>query len=183
MARRKVPRDANGVPLPKLLVTYRCRVCAMRFKATIYEGDPDPACPNLDCQTVQTPIGLDVSAGRVPAIGGSHHTRAFDAATQIVMEDQKLTNLSDATREGDSMAPKLPHAQQRVADAIFDPRARARLFGGNTVGGLMNRLAGAGAAGAASIVQPSQDYRDPIAAIHNVKSSPPTNIIASDTRR
>ena len=181
MARRKVPRDENGLPLPKLLVTYRCKGCGVKFKATIYQGDPDPDCPNLECSTTQTSIGFDPSTGRAPSMGGSLGVRAFDEATSIVMADQGLTNLSDAPREGDSMAPKLPIAQQRVADAVFDPAARARLFGG---GHPLNRLArGAGVAGGMPPVniQPSADYRDPIQAIHAARSSPPTHIIAGDS--
>lgn len=178
MARRKVPRGPDGLPLPKLLVTYRCKVCAVKFKATIYDGDPDPACPNLECGEVQTAIGLDVAGGRAPSVGGSLGTRAFDRATDIVMQDQHLTNLSDAKYEGDSMAPKLGHAQQKIADSMFDPKARAEVFGGMRGGGsLLNRIAGQGAGAASSLIQPSRHYRDPIAPIHAARSAPPVNII------
>ena len=180
MARRKVPRDANGVALPKLLVTYRCKVCAVKFKSEIYEGDPDPACPNLECGAVHHPIGLDVSAGRAPSVGGSIGVKAFDFATQTVMEDQHLTNLSDATRAGDSMAPKLGHAQQRVADAMFDPKARASLFGGMRGGGsVLNRIAQGGVQQAPITVQPSAHYRDPIAPIHAAAVAPPIRFVNS----
>lgn len=183
MARRKVPRDANGQPLPKLLVTYRCKGCGVKFRATVYDGDPDPDCPNLECATTQTSIGFNPAAGRAPSVGGSLGVRAFDAATGIVMQDQGLTNLSDAPREGDSMAPKLPIAQQRVADAMFDSGARQRLFGG---GNVLNRIAGGHRAGGGVPpinLQPSADYRDPIAPIHAARASPPTHIIAGDSVR
>lgn len=184
MARRKVPRDANGQPLPRLLVTYRCKGCGVKFRSTVYDGDPDPACPNLECSTVQTSVGFDPGGGRAPSVGGSLGVRAFDTATSIVMEDQGLTNLSDAGRAGDSMAPKLPIAQQRVADAMFDAGARQRLFGG---GHPLNRIArGAGVAsgGMPSIqLQPSNDYRDPMAALHEARPPVPTRVIAGDSVR
>lgn len=169
---------------PKMAITLRCTVCAMKFKVVQYEDDPDPACPNLECGAVQTPIGMDVGAGQAPAVGGSLHTRAFDTATEMVMQDHGLTNLSDGRREGDSMAPKLNHGQQQMADSMFDPKARQALLGrarGNPIANTMNRLArgGATAAGVSVAAANANQVRglDALAAIHNTKIRPTTHFV------
>jgi hypothetical protein len=183
MARKKARRGPDGLLLPQMMVTFRCRVCAVKFKAKLYADDPDPACPNLDCGVVQTPIGLDVAAGRAPSVGGSLTAKATDMAAEMVMQDHGMTDLQDAKREGDTMAPKLSIAQQRIADGMFDPKARAAVFGGqqqqqnNPMAGALNRIARNGMGAAQQLVQHSNDYRDPIAPLHAAKTKPRYDII------
>ena len=81
------------------------------------------------------------------------------------------------------MAPKLPIAQQRIADSMFDPRARKQLFGG---GHPLNRIAqglGAGGGMPPINIQPSADYIDPIAPLHQAKAEAATRIVAGDRVR
>lgn len=139
------------------------------------ENDPDPVCPNLECGAAQTPIGLDVAAGRAPGIGGNPFVKSMDATANIVMKDYGMTDLASA-RVGESMAPQLPPHQQRRADAMFDPRKRAELFGGM---GMMGQMVNAMALGAAMNhkigTQPGEI--DPIGAIHSQKYVPPVEIM------
>lgn len=154
---------------------FRCRVCALQFRAQTREGDPDPACPNLDCGAVQTPIGLDVSAGRAPGIGGNIMVKAMDATANMVMADYSMTDLASA-RQGESMAPKLPPEQQRRADAFFDPGARASLFGGN---GLMGQMVNGMAASAIATANsaPRAGEIDGISAIHQQRYRPNVHML------
>lgn len=169
---------------PKMAITFRCRTCAMKFRVEQYDDDPDPKCPNLECGAVQTPIGMDVGGGRAPAIGGSLNTRAMDTATRMVMEDQGLTDLQEAKREGDTMAPKLSTTQQRMADSMFDPAARKALLGrarGNPLANRINALARGGAAAAGVQVAAANANQapavDPIAAIHRAQTRPPVHFV------
>jgi hypothetical protein len=58
--------------------------------------------------------------GRAPAtIGQNIRVKAVDETARIVMEDGHYTDLRDNIREGEAMAPKLPQAQQALADAMF----------------------------------------------------------------
>ena len=52
-------------------------------------------------------------------IGASVMVKAVDATAEIVMQDYKLTDLKDNVRAGESIAPKLPPAQQALADGMF----------------------------------------------------------------
>ena len=175
---KKIRRGADGLPLQGYLITYRCRVCAVKFKAEVYDGDPDPTCPNLDCGAVQTPVGMDVAEGRAPSIGGSLVARATDAAAQMVMEDHKMTDLQDATREGDTMAPRLTIAQQRVADGMFSAQKRQQSMGqGGGMAAAMNRIARQGVGAASALVQRDSNAVDPIAAIHSAKVKPPIHVV------
>ena len=153
---------------------FRCKVCAMRFKVRMREDDPDPACPNLDCGAVQTPIGMDVAGGRAPGIGGSAIGKAMDLTANMVMSDYNMTDLASA-RVGESMAPKLPPHQQARADAMFDPRKRNELFGGaGLFAGAINNIA---AAGVANAVPQGGGGIDGIEAIHAQRYRPPVSFV------
>ena len=62
-------------------------------------------------------------------IGDSVIVKAVDATAQIVMEDHKMTDLQDNLRTGDVAAPKLPPAQQKLADGFFGGQAVAERNG------------------------------------------------------
>lgn len=111
-------------------ITLRCTDCAHKWKRTVSSPDePDPPCPQCAKQ-VQT-IGLDVAAGRVPAIGGNPAVKAMDFTMEAVSQDYGFTDLRTDAREGEAMAPKLPPAQQAMADAMFNPQLRRKAMGSN----------------------------------------------------
>lgn len=160
MAKRK----AKG---PLIHYRFRCTECGLRFRAATYEDDPPPECPNEDCGKVQTPIGLDVAAGKAPGIGGHPFVKAMDKTADMVMADYGMTDLASA-RQGESMAPKLPPAQQERADAMFNPAARASWGGGNPM--MMAAMQ------AISAMPPDTGQGiDPIGAIHHQRYRPPVH--------
>lgn len=167
MARKK-----RGTPI---LYRFRCTGCGLRFRAKIYEDDPDPPCPNADCGTVQTPIGLDVAAGKAPGIGGNALVKSMDQTADMVMQDYGMTDLHSA-RHGESMAPKLPPNQQARADAMFDPKKRAEAMGGGNplLAAAMSQIVAGGIAAAGN---QNQGGIDPIGAIHSQRYKPPVRLL------
>ena len=133
----------------------------------------DPPCPKCRAKARKR-RGLDMN-GRAPAVGGSLVVRAVDTTAEIVMEDHGMTNLRDDAREGESMAPKLPPAQQAMADNFFKRPTRR----GNAPGifGMSNQ----------SIINAAVNGRfktadtvDPVATQHRAKERPPIRIVAGD---
>lgn len=122
--------------MTRFQITLRCTSCAHKFKRILSAEDemhlaelPDPPCPR--CNVVQRKRGMDIAAGKAPAVGGSLAARAVDATAEIVMQDHGMTDLRSDVREGESMAPKLPPKQQALADNFFSaPRARRNPAGG-----------------------------------------------------
>ena len=160
---------------PLAYFKFRCKVCALTFRAALRDGDPDPACPNLECGAVQVPIGLDVAAGRAPGIGGSALGKAMDLTANMVMKDYAMTDLASA-RHGESMAPKLPPQQQQRADAMFSPQKRAEMFGGGgLMGSAINAMAGTAIANAGLATQKGEI--DGISAIHANRYTPPVTLL------
>jgi hypothetical protein len=102
-------------------ITCRCTVCGVKWvRRTKNPDSPDPACPNLACGEVPVPIGMDLSSNRAPAtIGGNLRVQAIDETANIVMQDYGMTNMRDDVREGESATPRLPPAQQAMADSYF----------------------------------------------------------------
>ena len=160
---------------PLSFYKFRCRVCALTFRAKLREGDPDPQCPNVECGAVQIPIGLDVAAGRAPGIGGNALVKAMDTTADMVMKDYGMTDLASA-RQGESMAPKLPPDQQRRADAMFDSSKRAEVFGGGGLMGQMISGMAATAIGNAGLASRAGEI-DGMAAIHSQRYKPPVTLL------
>lgn len=128
-------------------ITLRCTDCATQWKRTVTDpNEPDPPCPN--CAKETNNIGLDVAAGQAPAAGGLPSVRAMDFAMNTVAEEYRLTDLRTDSREGESMAPKLPAQQQAAADSMFDPAKRASMLGASQR--KINQIAAAARAGAFS---------------------------------
>jgi hypothetical protein len=86
----------------------------------------NPKCPRKACGGRSKPsyvadIPTDISAGRAPGvIGANVQNAAYDAAMNITMQDQNLTDVADHSRPGsvyragEATAPKLPaHLQAR----------------------------------------------------------------------
>ena len=62
--------------------------------------------------------------GKAPAtIGRNNMVKAVDLAADIAMKDYGLTDLRSDARPGETMAPKLPIQQQKLADNFFNPGA------------------------------------------------------------
>lgn len=92
-----------------------CPKCSKKAKVEDTEEQPQAALPI-------TPMEEWIENGKGPAqIGKSNTVKAIDMAADIAMQDYGLTNLKDNVREGESMAPSLPPAQQRLADTFFTP--------------------------------------------------------------
>ena len=109
---------------------YRCEVCGHEYsKVAKARPKHDPACPHKGCadraviaQQAREIENLKrmLESGVPPAqIGHKTITKAIDATASIVMEDYGKTDLRDNLRVGDTMAPKLPAAQQHAADTYF----------------------------------------------------------------
>ena len=123
-------------------ITFQCPQCehiwSQTFKA---EPQKDPPCPNKYCADRRALVDLQrqvanltamLESGQGPAqIGNNVKIQAVDTTAKIVMEDNKLTNLRDDIRQGESMAPKLPVPMQAAADNFFSGGAAALGSGQN----------------------------------------------------
>lgn len=122
--------------VPKHLQPRRYRVTALCLRCqeeyewvtTKLEGKDRP-CPKKRCREAARAEEIErevanrtkmLEEQRPPGhIGDKPIVKAIDTTAQIVMEDHGLTDLKDNIRRGESMAPKLPPAQQRMADGFF----------------------------------------------------------------
>lgn len=160
-------------------ITLRCTDCAHRWRRTVTDpSEPDPPCPN--CAKATKNIGLDVTAGKAPSIGGNISVKAMDATLDAVAEDYGFTDLRTDAREGETMTPKLPVQQQLMADSMFNPQLRQKAMGGGRRAA-MPRLANIQqAAMAGSFAAPTHD---PVAALHKQHQKGDrikANIVAGD---
>ncbi|HEY4355941.1 MAG TPA: hypothetical protein VGN16_09355 [Acidobacteriaceae bacterium] len=74
-----------------------------------------------------TPMEEWIEDGKAPGIiGRSNLVKAIDYTAEVTMKDFGLTDLRDA-RQGETMAPRLPGNQQKMADAFFNPGANPAL--------------------------------------------------------
>lgn len=128
--------------MKKFQLVLKCKPCQHRYKRVVVIDDdesiddiPNPPCPKCAKKAKRTdaaqqatpPIPHDGMNGiieqqRAPGIGGATIVKHIDQAAKIVMEDHHLSDLKDNVREGDTMAPSLPPAQQKLADNFFGPR-------------------------------------------------------------
>lgn len=128
--------------MSKYQLVLRCKACRYKYKRTVeLFGDesiddvPNPSCPKCakramrtdSYETASPPLSHDgmngiIESGRAPGIVGDKAiVRAIDKTAEIVMADHKLTDLRTDVREGDTMAPRLPPPQQKLADNFFGP--------------------------------------------------------------
>ena len=117
-------------------ITFQCPICSHTWTRT-FKAEPsvDPACPNKYCADRRTLADLQkqvanlmamIQSGQAPAqIGNTVKVQAIDTTAKIVMEDNKLTDLKDGIRAGETMAPKLPVPMQSAADNFFSGGAAA----------------------------------------------------------
>jgi hypothetical protein len=130
--------DSDRFLGPKMKrITFECGKCGHRWVRTLKaEPKKDPPCPNRRCVETSQIADLKrenenlrqmLEEGRAPAmIGQNIRVKAVDETARIVMGDGHYTDLRDNIREGESMEPKLPQAQQALADAMFSNKADAR---------------------------------------------------------
>jgi hypothetical protein len=105
-------------------LSLKCQDCGHKYRRIVPSEDaPDPPCPKCAVMP-KAPIGLDVTAGRAPAIGGNATVRAMDYTMEAVAQDYGFTDLKTDGRQGATMAPPLPKEQQAAADAMFNPTLR-----------------------------------------------------------
>lgn len=162
----------------KYLLKLRCTGCGNKYRKTVEvpEGKSladikDPPCPI--CAKVQKVIKRNWAAGEAPSIGGNNiMNKAIDETAKIVMEDGKLTDLHDTNlRQGDSMAPKLPPAQQAKVDSFWGgPKRGQHRANINTAALARNAMAGAYRGGTPN----------PVAVTHSQKIKPQIRIVAGD---
>jgi hypothetical protein len=142
------------------LMKLRCTDCGTRFKRTVQDIDEDnPPCPK--CSVQKANIGLDIAAGLVPSIGGSPAVRAMDFTMETVAQEYGFTDLRTDARPGETMTPKLPPAQQAIADSMFNPTLRKKQMGNTPAGRKLGQIAATAYAGGYK-----QPDRDPVALLH-----------------
>ena len=118
----------------------RCLRCGKPYSyVTAKISDYDRPCPRKRCKQAAVDEQVERAARNMAAIivsqrppghiGDSVIVKAVDATAQIVMEDHKMTDLQDNLRTGDMAAPKLPPAQQKLADGFFGGQAVAERNG------------------------------------------------------
>lgn len=124
-------------------ITFQCPICTHMWVRT-YKAEPknDPACPNKHCADTRALADLQqqvanltamIESGRAPAhIGDNPRVKAVDSTAEIVMADNRMTDLKDNIRQGETMAPKLPPVMQSAADNFFSGGAKAALGTGET---------------------------------------------------
>lgn len=158
--------------MPQVRVTLRCKSCSHVYKRIIPDiTAPDPPCPQ--CKKAMKSKKVDWSDGRAPGIGGNNiMNKAIDETAKIVMEDGKLTDLHDTNlRQGDSMAPKLPPAQQAKVDSFWGgPKRGQHRANIDTRALARNAMAGAYRGGTPN----------PVAVTHSQKIKPQIRIVAGD---
>lgn len=166
-------------------ITCRCTRCNHRWsRKTSNPAETDPPCPrptkyDLDGVTVletcgmqMNPIGMDLTSNKAPAaIGGNISIKAIDETAKIVMEDYGMTDLRSDVRETESMAPKLPPAQQQRADNFFGGAGGRRPMRG------FNPAAHAAAAMRGQLSDAGSTNRS-IGAAHANRLQPPVHVVA-----
>jgi hypothetical protein len=124
-------------------ITCQCDLCGTIYSYEVEKiPKKDRLCPDPICADMRRTkrsarevanIEQIVETRRPPGhIGESVVVKAIDETAKIVMQDYGLTDLKDNIRAGDSVAPKLPAPQQRMADGFFGGGAMAERAGTNT---------------------------------------------------
>lgn len=115
-------------------VTLRCLRCNHTYSRVVKNiTGANPPCPRKACKAAALEEEVEKRArnmariletGKAPGhIGENVTVKAIDETASVVMQDYGLTDLKDSIRPGESMAPKLPPAQQAQADGFFGGEA------------------------------------------------------------
>ena len=112
---------------PRFRHFFRCKTCGNRFHVDRLTADSTkvktPHCPRKTCggkakESHVPDIGFDPAEGRAPATT-SIQAKAYDLAHQWQMDEQKVTNIRDGVRQGESSAPSLEPRLQQMADGFW----------------------------------------------------------------
>ena len=162
--------EQSGYMKPhKYRLQLRCLRCGNEYHRVVSSlNAKNPPCPRRACKeaAIEEEVAKRVANERaiienrqMPGIiGDKPMVKAVDKTAEIVMEDHKLTDLKDNIRMGESMAPKLPPAQQQAADNFFS--AGKSMAGGNRRMTALGKRALAGAY-RQSAVSPGDIFRAP----------------------
>lgn len=132
-------------------ITYECERCGHVW-TRIFRAMPksDPPCTNKRCAEKSEVADLKrqlanltamLQSGVAPAqIGNNIRTKAIDYTAEVVMHDNKLTDLKDNIRMGETMAPKLPPAQQKQADTLFATAGKVPVVGPSRGGSVSSKV-------------------------------------------
>lgn len=174
------------LPLTPINNLYKCQGCLKSFAVSREQDNHDklhcPYCGSLETKFYSTDSKSPIS------VQGRTQNKAIDATAQIVMEDYKLGDLKDNVRQGETMAPKLPPAQQVIADSMFANKGQGgkQQYAINMMGGpripINNRSMGN--LGRAAI---GGAFRDPtmspaIQTLHENRMKPKINVINEGKR-
>lgn len=163
--------------MKKYRLILRCLDCDHKFHRIVKSLDqPDPPCPKCK-RKARKPRGMDFNSRRAPSVGGSLMGKAIEETARIVMADHKMTDLKDHLREGETMAPRLPPAQQEKVDNFWGGPRRARLREAMPAN-LQPNAVGAAALGGA--YRGGNEVSSLLGAMHQRKSGLKTNVVASD---
>jgi hypothetical protein len=99
--------------------------------------------------------------------------KAIDTTAEVVMQDYKMGDLKDNVRTGDTMAPRLPPAQQAKADAFFGGAGRKR------AGSPFNPRQIAAMVNSGGLRPEANGVMNPVAQMHKHRTKPPVHIINS----
>lgn len=95
--------------------TFECIDCETQFEVSMAMNDPDPSCPNPDCNKVLEwkPKGFAITGNK---------SRAIDYAQDVMEKDYGLTNFRDNNREGD--VGVIRHQETRAETELVERTAR-----------------------------------------------------------
>lgn len=155
--------------------TYRCPQCDREFVFECNSNDPDPSCPNPDCDKV-----LEWRPQSF-AIGGSTEGKAAAYTYKALEEDYGLSNFRDNAKPGESgivarqetkvEAEKVEREfREQIAQTNNFQEAQKRFWGDNSgASPNMNNVTGQSMlAMAKAMNQSDPNYVDPISALHRM---------------
>lgn len=124
--------EPEGFLQPKRYrASYSCSECGNKWKSKWAKSIPPDTqpCPSVRCAVARETAALAQQVAnltrmlqeqRAPAqVGANIRVQAVDRTAEIVMQDNRLTDLRDNIRQGEIMAPKLPPPMQKAADNFF----------------------------------------------------------------
>ncbi len=151
--------------------TYACPDCETVFAVECNSDDPDPPCPNPDCDKVLEwrPTSF--------AIGGSIEGKAVAHTQQILEQDYGLTNYKDNAQPGESgivrrhetkveteLVEQEVREQMRAIEA--DPQKTAQFWGGSA--GQATTMQSMTGQSLIQMAKVGPQATDPIAALHGL---------------
>ena len=106
------PRNRKTEEIKMIRRTYACEDCEQVFTVECGPNDPDPSCPNPDCNKV-----LEWRPQSF-AIGGSNVGKAAALTQKIMEEDYGLSNFRDNVKEGETAI--VPHHETKAETELVN---------------------------------------------------------------